>query len=217
MMHLSMSMFHVKHPFGQACDVRGNVAGNGTVPVSGVGSGGVVWWGHGRSDARYRRCEAAHVEAAALHRGRALGAGRGMGGGRVLRARRERAFGSGVLRRVRGARLPAGERAVAAYGTAHRLRSGRPDHVHAGHRRRSGVAHGSRPPPSASSIGSWAREARWRAASWPIPPCASSTASSRPIFNFGLDPSKRFPTERYSCDSPRPRRAPARCADAPEA
>ena len=39
MMHLSMSMFHVKHPFGQACDVRGNVAGNGTVPVSGVGSG----------------------------------------------------------------------------------------------------------------------------------------------------------------------------------
>ena len=31
-------------------------------------------------------------------------------------------------------------------GLAHRLRSGRPDHVHAGHRRRSGVAHGSRPP-----------------------------------------------------------------------
>ena len=61
-----MPMFHVKHPFGQACDVRGNVAGNGTVPVSEVGSGGVVWWGHGRSDARYRRCEAAHVEAAAV-------------------------------------------------------------------------------------------------------------------------------------------------------
>ena len=48
MMHLSMSMFHVKHPFGQACDVRGNVAGNGTVPVSGVGSG--AWYGGGMDD-----------------------------------------------------------------------------------------------------------------------------------------------------------------------
>ena len=50
-----------------------------------------------------------------------------------------------------------------------------------------------------------------------IPPCASSTASSRPIFNFGLDPSKRFQPNVTAATRLAHAAPPARCADAPEA